>query len=294
MGNFIHTLLTYPHPSYHRQILFQNVVNIAKHYLLVSVKILFSKGAADEVSDENQLDFLVEVELFGGNRWRDQIKVPYKEFMERTKFLNITLKEFMINSGFLAKQRRQLSEFFQKNFDIVESKIYMKNLTYQAKSQTMLPDLIPIAANIRSQYIQREEIKTIDKFVHALEMIQNLWDHAEAEKEEDPTIDSSGQAHVKVIGQHDPNFGASENIDNKMQLAGGQPKMEFYNSFKYLQPRRYYIIFEQMKNKTMLRMDYIEQGKESEMRIALYHQCAGTVDFINIKQKKIQVDDFTK
>jgi hypothetical protein len=201
----------------------------------------------------------------------------------------------MINSGFLAKQRRQMSEFFQNNFDIVESKIYMKNLTYQAKSQTMLPDLIPITANIRSQYIQREEHKTIDKFVHALAMIQNLWDHTEAEKEEeeeDLTKYPSGEARVKIIGQHDPNFGASENIDNKMQLAGGQPKMEFYNSFKYLQPRRYYIIFEQMKNKTMLRMDYIEQGKDSEMRIALYHQCAGTVDFIVIKQKKIQVNYF--
>lgn len=264
-------------------------MNIAKHYLLVSVKILFSKGAADEVSEENQLDFLVEVELFGANRWRDQIKVPYKEFMERIKFLNITLKEFMINSGFLAKQRRQLSDFFQNNFDIIESKISMKNLTYQAKSQTMLPDLIPITANIKSQYIQKEEHRTMDKFVQALERIQDLWDHTEAEKEEDLTKFSSGDARIKVIAQHDPNFGASENIDNKMQLAGGQPKMEFYNSFKYLQPRRYYIIFEQMKNKTMLRMDYIEQNKEAEMRIALYHQCTGTVDFIVIKQKKIQV-----
>ena len=72
------------------------MIHIDKHYLLASLKILFSKVAADEVTDETQLEFLVETELLGGNRWRDQIRLPYKDFMDKIKHIKMSLKEFMI------------------------------------------------------------------------------------------------------------------------------------------------------------------------------------------------------
>ena len=258
--------------------------------MLASLKILFSKVAADEVTDETQLEFLVETELLGGNRWRDQIRLPYKDFMDKIKHIKIPLKEFMINSGFLAKQRRLLSEFFLRCIVIVESKLQIRNIQYEAKSQIKSGD-DSLLINQRRKYLELGKPKNVDEFFQKLLKVQNFW---KDEPIEEQPLEQIGLPSVKVVGEHEPNFGASENIDYRQQLGNPEIRMEYYNSLKYLKPRRYYILFQQARTQIMLRMDYVDNGVESYMYIALYHHCTGTIDFINIKEKKLQVnyDDF--
>jgi len=253
------------------------------------LKILFAKSATDEVSDETQLEFLVEIELLGGNRWRDQIKLPYKDFMDKVKHIKISIKEFMINSGFLAKQRRMLSEFFLRCLVIIESKLQIKNIQYEAKSQIKTWD-DSMLINQRSKYLEIGKPKTFDEFFEKLFKIQNFWEEEPVRYE---LLEQIGLPSTKIIGDYEPNFGASENIDFRQQLGNPEIRMQYYNSLKYLKPRRYYILFQQAHTKIMLRMDYVENGIESFMHIALYHHCTGTVDFINIKEKKLQVTIFS-
>lgn len=262
------------------------MVHVDKHYLLASLKILFSKNAVDEVTDETQLEFLIETELLGGNRWRDQIRLAYKDFMDKIKHIKISLKEFMINSGFLAKQRRLLSEFFLQCIVIIESKLQIKNIQFEAKSQ-LKPRSESPSINQRSKYLEQGRPKTVEEFFKKLLKIQNFWE--EEPSTEDNHLEQIGLPSVKVVGDHEPNFGASENLDYRQQLGDPEMRMQHYNSLKYLKPRRYYILFPQSRTKIMLRMDYVDNGSESFMHIALYHHCSGTIDFINIKDKKLQV-----
>ena len=254
--------------------------------MLASLRVTFSKNAADEVFEESQIDFIIEAELFGGNRWRDQLKLPYKEFIEKVKHLKISLKEFMINSGFLAKQRRLLSEFFIQNVGIIESRIHIKDPHHEARSQVKFGDTSSLE-NLKIELMERGKPRTVQGFFKKLKAIQDARD----EDEEEPSTDKYKplkKAKIKVLSLHDPNFGGSEVIQQNVQV-GQEARMQYYNSLKYLKPRTYYVSYFQMQNQRMLRINYVEKGSESYMDITLYHHCRGTVDFILIKEKKTQV-----
>lgn len=253
--------------------------------MLASLRVTFSKNAADEVSEESQIDFIIEAELFGGTRWRDQLKLPYKEFMDKVKHLKISFKEFMINSGFLAKQRRLLSEFFLQNVSVLESRIQMKHPHHEARSQVKFGDSSALE-ELKIQLLEKGRPRTIQAFFKKLKAIQDARD----EDEEEPSKDKYNplkKAKIKVLSLHDPNFGGSEVISQNVQV-GQESRMQYYNSLKYLKPRTYYVSYFQMQNQRMLRINYVEKGSESYMDITLYHHCRGTVDFILIKEKKTQ------
>ncbi len=271
-----------------RQILFQNLIHVEKHYLLASLRIFYAKSAADEVSEEHELEFSIEVELLGGNnKWRDYLKLPYRDFLDKVKDIKTTLKEFMINSGFLAKQRRILADYFRRFITVDESKIIFKPPLQEARS-LLIPANNANPNNQRTQFLElKGSTSTTDDFFAKLFKIQSFWEEQDYLPVE-PELYSS-QATVKVVADYEPNFGASENIDQGQQLLGMESKMQYYNSLKYLKPRRYYIQIDQILDHITIRLDYADNAKESSMHVVLYHQIKGTVDLINLKNKKTQV-----
>ena len=194
--------------------------------------------------------------------------------MGKVKTIKDSIEEFMMNAGFLAKQRRVLSTFFTENITIVESKL-------QLVSPKPIENKSAVVINPSN-----ETSRSTRSFFQRLEYLQKI--------SEPPfyLVDPEHrrqQAQVKVIGTHEPNFGASEVIHPYFQLADNMKQMKYYNSLRYIQPRRYYIAYDQKQIPITLRIDYLERSSHTSMLITLYHHCKGIVDFINIRDRKIQV-----
>lgn len=276
----------------------------------MTFKVRFPKIANDKVKDKEHVIFVIDLEqLDTTSKWRGQNEITYKELAEKISSFKLDLKDFMTNCGFTGWQRKMMAKFINECVGVKDSQLEIRlqpkvlnqllateklDIFYNPKSEIMelidnfnLPFVPQFALRETAEYIyNKENILREEK-----DLADRIKDLKTPHTLNTTTMQSPHQEFEEAIWAYDytdAEYGLPGNYLDKINIVGILPTMKYYNTFKILQPDRYYLELGRKYEKILLRLDIMENNHYTSMRIGIYHYNSSIVDFIDITDKRIQ------